>query len=475
MTPAMRAALREAAKAELARRAKKHERLLDFIPRTSPRFMRPTHLARLADILERTEREPIRAIVNLPPRHSKTESILHFIAYRLARRPWETIAYVTYGHTLAISKSRLAREYAVRSGLRLRGDAAAVHEWRTPEMGGALFTSIGGALIGQGANVLIIDDPHKDRAEAESALHRDAVWEWYTGTGYHRVEPGGSVIVCQTRWHPDDLTGRLLKEHPHENWEVVNLPALGRLDETGVRIADDDGDALWPEQWPKEALLKKRGVDAYEWRSQFQQSPVGRGGAVFRDVRWYDPAQLPRGLRISIGIDLAYSEKTKSDYSACVVLGEVDDTVYVLEVVRAQVEVPVFTETVRGIAHRYPGAKVRWHTSTTEAGVAQLLKSLGLPVKHALARADKFVRSQPIAASWNAGHVLVPGGRGANGEPIPPPGWVRDFVSEVTGFTGMGDRHDDMVDAMASAFSAWTKPPSVRHEVYDYNEDDSDD
>lgn len=471
----MRTALREAARAELARRAQAHERLLDFIPRTSPRFMPPRHLSRLLDLLERTERGPVRAIVNLPPRHSKTESILHFIAYRLRRRPWETIAYVTYGHTLAVSKSRLAREYAIRSGLRIRGDAASVHEWRTREMGGALFTSIGGALIGQGANVLIIDDPHKDRAEAESALHRDGVWEWYTGTGYHRVEPGGSVIVCQTRWHPDDLTGRLLKEHAHENWEVVNLPALGRIDESGIRVADDEGEPLWPEQWSKDALLLKKSIDAYEWRSQFQQSPVGRGGAVFRDVRWFDPAQMPRGLRISIGIDLAYSEKTKSDFSACVVLGEIDGTVYVLDVVRAQCEVPVFTETVRAIAQQYPGAKVRWHTSTTEAGVAQLLKSLGLPVKHELARTDKFVRSQPIAAAWNAGRVLLPGGRNAVGEPIAPPAWVRDFVSEATGFTGQGDRHDDMVDAMASAFSAWTKPLTQRHELLDYDDTEYDD
>ncbi len=401
--------------------------------------MRPTHLTPLLDLLERTEREPIRAIVNLPPRHSKTETILHSIAYRLARRPWETIAYVTYGHSLAVSKSRLAREYAIRAGLQLRGDAASVHEWRTHEMGGALFTSIGGALIGQGANVLIIDDPHKDRPEAESALAREAVWEWYTGTGYHRLEPGGSVIICQTRWHPDDLTGRLLREQPHENWQVVSLPALGR-DVDGTRVADEDGDPLWPEQWSREALLQKRGINEYEWRSQFQQSPVGRGGAVFRGVRFY--SQLPVRYRIGKGIDLAGTAKTRADFSASVVLLEHDDLYYVVDVRRQQSEAPDFAAVLAQVNVMYPTGAWHWFCSTTEKLAAQLLTDRGIQVDAELATADKFVRAGPVATAWNEGRVLLP--RDAP--------WLKAFVNELGMFTGLTDKHDDQVDALASAF-----------------------
>ncbi len=437
----MRQALREACRAELARRAKSSERLIDFIPRISPRFTRPTHLAPLLGLLERTEREPVRAIVNLPPRHSKTETILHSIAYRLSRRPWETIAYVTYGHSLAVSKSRLAREYAIRAGLQLRGDAAAVHEWRTHEMGGALFTSIGGALIGQGANVLVIDDPHKDRAEAESALHREAAWEWYTGTGYHRLEPGGSVIICQTRWHPDDLTGRLLREHAHEGWQVVNLPALGS-DVDGIRVADEDGEPLWPEQWPKDALLQKRSINEYEWRSQFQQSPVGRGGSVFRGVKHYD--QLPVRYRIGKGCDLAYTAKTKADFSAAVVLVEHNDLYYVVDVKRAQCEAPDFASELAALNITWPTGGWHWFCSTTEKGVAQLLTDRGTYVEPVPATADKFVRAGPVATAWNEGRVLLP-------KNAP---WLKAFVDEVNLFTGVGDKHDDQVDALASAFES---------------------
>lgn len=455
----MRVALREAALAELARRRQKTEPLVDFIPRISPRFESPHHLTPLLDAIERTETEAVRALVSVPPRHSKTETLLHGIARRLSRRPWETIAYITFGDRLAKTKSRLARQYALRAGVRLRDDAHSLDEWRTPELGGAIFTSVGGAIVGQGANVLIIDDPHKDRAEAESALHRDAVWEWYQGAAYTRVEPGGSIIITHTRWHPDDLTGRALREHEHEDWEHIKLRAI-----------DERGQALWPSRWPVEALEQKhQSIGDYEWFSQFQGEPLPRGGTVFRDVRWYNPKDLPpKGLRISIGIDLAYSGKTKSDWSACVVLAQTaDGTAYVLDVAREQADVPTFAEKIRACASPYPGAAIRWHTSTTESGVAQLLGRLGLNVKHELAKADKFTRAQPVAAKWNLGGVLVPGGPGVH-----RPSWVDDFVREVTTFTGQGDRHDDQVDALASAFVAVTPKPFSAATVGGRHDDD---
>ena len=445
-------------------KAEQSEGLLDFIPRISPKFMRPAHLARLTDVLERTEREPVRAIVNLPPRHSKTETILHFIARRLRRRPWENIGYATYVDQIANEKSVLAREYAVRAGVQMRDDANRLNRWITTQMGGAVFTSIGGSITGLGVDVLVVDDPHKDRADAESAAARDKVWNWYIGTALDRVETGGSVIICQTRWHPDDLTGRLLEQHAEDGWEVISLPALGYEHEDGTRIDDDNGEALWPERWPKEELLKKKRDD-YEWRSKFQQRPVARGGAVFKDVRYYDPRTLPASLRISVGIDLAYSEKTHADYSACVVLGQdYDGRVYVLGVAREQMEVPAFSEVIKGMVARWPTTKITWHTATTEAGTAQLLKSLtGLNVKNERAAADKFVRSQPVAAAWNMGEVLVPAGYDDEyGNHVPPPTWVAEFVKEVTKFTGIGDKKDDQVDALSSAYSAWFKPASGR-------------
>lgn len=439
------------------------ETLIDFIPRVSPKYSRPHHLGRLVRALQQAETEPVRVIVNIPPRHSKTETILHSIARRIKRRPWETIAYVTATQELAKSKSLLARQYAERAGVVLHGDANAWNEWRTPEMGGALFTSIGGSIIGQGCHLLIIDDPHKDRADAESPVMREKVWSWFTSTGYDRLEPNGSVVICQTRWHPDDITGRALDDMARENWDHIELPALG-IEVNGKRIADDDhGEALWPERWPRHELLKKK-VDEYEWNSKFQQRPTKRGGAVFKGANLYDPARRPSALRISIGIDLAYSEDTHADHSAIVVLGQcvVTGLIYVLYAQREQLEIPQMKEIIEAQSRLFPGARIHWHTSSTEKGTAQLLKLLGLPVRWLKADVDKFTRAQPAAAAWNLGQILVPGGIDANGNPVERPLWVAPFLKEINGFTGLGDREDDQVDATTSAFYEYFTPPRDR-------------
>lgn len=401
-------------------------------------YIKPYHLTRLVDAIERTETQAVRAVVSVPPRHAKTQTMLHGIARRLQRRPWETIIYVGHTSKLARTMSAFARNYALKAGVRLRKDSASLAEWRTEEMGGCLFTSVGGPITGQGCNLLIIDDPHKDRAEAESSACRDNVWEWYQGTAYTRVEPGGSIILCHTRWHPDDLIGHATKEHVFEDWENLTFPAIS-----------DEGKALWPERWNLKSLTQRKlAVGEYDWASQYQGEPKPRGGAVFNDVYFYDPKALPPELKIRIGIDLAYSAKTKSDYSALVVIGQSrEGNTYVLHVQRAQVEVPAFAAAIKAQADLYPGCSVHWHTASTEQGTAQLLRTLGVNVIHHMAKNDKFIRSQPVAAAWNAARVYLPGGESK-------PKWVNDFVAEIANFTGLNDRHDDMVDALASAFDA---------------------
>jgi predicted phage terminase large subunit-like protein len=323
----------------------------------------------------------------------------------------------------------------------MREDANRLNRWVTPELGGARFTSIGGAITGVGVDVLIIDDPHKDREDAESPAAREKVWNWYIGTALDRVETGGSVLICQTRWHPDDLTGRLLTHHAQDGWEVISLPALGFDQADGTRIGDDEGDALWPERWPREELLKKKRDD-YEWRSKFQQSPVGRGGALFRGARFY--TDLPVRYRVGKGCDLAYTAKTRADYSCAIVLLEHDDLYYVVDVRRQQCEAPDFAAVLAGLNVSHPTGGWHWFCSTTEKGVAQLMTDKGVHVEPVLATADKFVRAQPVATAWNEGRVLLP--RDAP--------WLKSFVDELGIFTGVGDKHDDQVDALASAFES---------------------
>lgn len=403
--------------------------LLEYVVRLTPRFSPPYHLRPVADLLEAATRgQEVRAVVSTPPRHGKTELLLHGIVWRLSRDPGATIGYVAYSVEFARSKSRRARMLAQAAGVRIVEDAARLEEWRTPAGGGLLATGVGGPLTGHGLDLLIVDDPVKNRLEAESATYRERLWEWFTDVAMTRLEPGASAVVVMTRWHEDDLAGRLVRD----GWQYVRLPAL-----------DDHGRALWPERWPAERLeAVRRAVGEYTWSSLYQGRPRPRGGALFDGVYTY--SELPQGLRWAVGVDWAYSSKTHADYSVAVVLSTDGERYYVVDVVRRQVPVTRWLEALRSLRAAYPAAV--WHTIVggTEQGIVDLAVRDGIPIRATPARGDKFTRWQPLAAAWNAGRVLVP----------VRATWLDSYLAELLGATGVGDDHDDQVDATVAAYEA---------------------
>lgn len=280
-------------------------------------------------MFDRVEREPVRACLSVPPRHGKTETVLHGIARLLARHPDWTIGYVSYAADIARSKSRQIRDYAAAAGVTLRNDSKALHEWRTPQGGGVLATGVGGPLTGHGLKLLVIDDPFKNRQDADSPLIRQRTFDWFTSTAMTRVEPGGSAIVVHTRWHRDDLIGRLERDE-ETTWDVISLPAI-----------DGRGCALWPERWPVEELAKRRAeVGEYDWDSLFQQSPKARKGLVYagfqRALHVLPHAEVERLYRrggawtmprIGCGVDWGWS-----DPSAWIYGGRAgDDTIVIVD------------------------------------------------------------------------------------------------------------------------------------------------
>jgi predicted phage terminase large subunit-like protein len=401
--------------------------LLDFVPAATPRFQRPQHLAPVAALLERTRVEPVRAVVSAPPRMGKTEILQHGVAWRLLDNPGLRVGYATYGQRFSEKRSAKIRAIHGRVGGPIDDDARSKSDWRTGvDDGGVWATSVGGAIVGEGFDLLLIDDPHKGRAEVESAIERDKVYAWFTDDAYTRLEPDASAIVFMARWHEDDLAGRLIRD----GWDHVVLPAI-----------DLDGGSLWPERWPVARLRAiEETLGPYSWESLYQGRPLPRGGALFRDVACYDA--LPSTFRIGKGIDLSYSGKTRSDQSAAVVLFESGGVFYVVDVRTARVKVPEFMQVLAAVDRTHPGPW-HWYTSSTETGVAEIATaSAGVHIVSERAGVDKYMRAQGIAAAWNAGRVLLP--RSAP--------WLDAFISEVCGFTGVGDRHDDQVDALASAF-----------------------
>lgn len=438
---------RLAALEELAALREERERrrggLLEFVPRVSPLFARPDHLGTVARLIERAQSGPVFACVSVPPRHGKTELLLHAIAWWLARAPGDALGYVSYASEFAQSKSLRARDFARAVGVRLHPERATLAEWRTTDGGGLLATGIGGPLTGQGVRLAIVDDPVKNREEAESALQRQRTWDWFTSTLWSRIEPGGSCIVVHTRWHEDDLIGRLARGDMGDaaRWEVVNLPAI-----------DDTGAALWPSRWPVSELAKKRAANEYDWHSLYMGAPRARGGEVFRAPARYMRPDLD-GARVVLAVDPAGTESTRADWTVAVALAMkgsgVTQRADVIDVLRLQREPGDTARELLAWQRKHGNAPLHIEASRDGKSIAKALRAMqpGLRITEIPPRGDKFVRAQPAATAWNEGRVRVPAS--SDGAV-----WLAAFLDTVCRFTGVSDRHDDDVDALAYAWNA---------------------
>lgn len=260
----------------------------------------------------------------MPPRHGKSQlASINFPSWYLGRNPEKEIIAASYSADLAQDFGAKTRDivnsdiYHYIFKTSLRSDEQAKGKWRTIEGGTYISTGVGGPITGRGANILIIDDPFKNREEADSEVIREKIWNWYISTAYTRLEKDGSIVIIATRWHLDDLIGRLLKaeESGGDEWVLVSFPA--------VAIEDEDlrkrGDPLWPKKFPVEVLDKiKKTIGPYEWSSLYQQTPILTEGQEFkREWLQYKDEREVRFLdtRKYLTVDTAFSKKETADYT----------------------------------------------------------------------------------------------------------------------------------------------------------------
>lgn len=244
------------------------------------KLMRPMHLRRLIEFFEAADvgqAEP--TIVAVPPRFGKSKTVCTGLAWLLARHPAQVHGYITYSQRLSDRMSRDIRRMYELSGGKFSPDENRIEGWRNLDDGGLLAVGVQGPLTGFGiSGVGVIDDPIKDRADAESLQVRDATWDWLGSVFATRLEPGSVPLVVATRWNQDDPSGRLIagKLEEFTNWNVIHLPAI---------IAAEDGSesSLWPERWPLEKLLAKRGRFGGDrtWHALYQGNPLPDGGSLF--------------------------------------------------------------------------------------------------------------------------------------------------------------------------------------------------
>lgn len=417
-----------------------------FIPWISRNYQEPIHLKAVTKELNKINNSDTsyKLAFAVPPRHGKSDTLLHYIAQYLWKNPHKKVAYVSYEQ--GFSEQQTQKSYAIMQRLKISQSGHTVNRkyWVMPE-GGVLRTgSVQGPLTGQGYDLIIIDDPFKDAAEAQSRRIRDRIWMWYNDVAETRLEPGASIIVLHTRWHPDDLIGRITKEMKDE-YTYIRIPAIADgMDAEGktpMRDLNDReiGEPLWKERYNLDKLEKVKKYNPYGFSALYQGLPVTKEGRVFKNPTFYK--ELPNEIQLAGGIDLAYSKSTKADFSAAVILGRANDKIYVVDCERWQNDFVYTKQKLRQLQNKYNVA-FRIEANGPQLAVYDELLNDGINVIKADVNNDKYTRSQPFAGVWNAGEVLLP----MEAE------WLREYIHEFTEFTGIDDRHDDMIDATVHAY-----------------------
>jgi len=400
-----------------------------------------------------TEGECNRLMIFVPPRHGKSELVtVRYAAWRLARDPKLNIIIGCYNQKLANRFSRKIQRVMANSGELSRRRQSA-DEWQTTAGGGVKAVGVGAGITGFGGDLLIIDDPVKSRAVADSRTFREKSWDWYKDDIHTRLEPGGAVIVIQTRWHDDDLAGRLLKDMDDggEKWEAVNLAALAEPNtcDGADPLGRAEGEALWPERFDADALLAiKRRLGPRSFAALYQQRPQPLGGTIFRP-EWFArrASKAPDGLRWARGYDLAVSLKNSADYTASFrsALDTKTGDLYIADGFRKRIEFP---EQRRYVLERMAaepatahGIELALHGKALVQDLRRDPRAAGRSLRGVKVDGDKLLRAEAWASLAEEGKIVL-----VNGP------WIDDFIDEACRFTGRGDAHDDQIDAVSLAY-----------------------
>ena len=413
-----------------------------------PRFELAAHHQLIVERLEAVERGEIpRLMISLPPRHGKSLLASQiFPAWYLGRHPDREIIIATYGQDLSDLFGRRVRNMVsdplhleIFPEFRLAKDVASMRQFITIAGGSYYAVGRGGAITGRGADLLLIDDPLKDQEEARSDVIRRALHEWYRTVAYTRLQPGAAIVLISTRWHEDDLAGRLLRQSGGEGWDVLSLPAIAEKDESFRRA----GEALWPARFPLETLEQtRRAVGGVAWASLYQQRPSAAEGRVFKRQWWPRYVERPHFKRIVQSWDTAYKTGSENDFSVGTTWGVAENGYYLLSCWRGRLEFPALKRHMVSLASEYSPAVILVEDKANGQSLIQELKyETALPIRPVAVDGDKVVRAQAVTPMIEAGKVFLP-------ESAP---WIADFLDELAAFpTGV---HDDIVDSVTQALN----------------------
>lgn len=413
-------------------------RLLSYCSLTNEYFKIPEHIRKMAGILERVERGELkRVIITIPPRHGKSMLCSqYFPAWYMGRNPDKYLISATYGQDLSDDFGRKVRDQltdsyfkAVFPDSQLRSDSKAAARFETTNGGTYFGVGAGGPITGRGAHLLLIDDPIKNREEADSEAMRVKLWDWYRSVAYTRLMPQGAVVVIMTRWHEEDLIGQILANENASDWTVFNLKAIS-----------DSGQPLWPESYNLDALNDiRRTVGEYDWSCLYQQEPIPHEGIIFK------PDWLRSGLAENdeyaafyAAVDPAISKSEVADETAICVVGlsyTSPATVHELETLHGHWTFEQQIKVIQAVHKKYNIDCFGIEDVAYQKALIQECQRLWIPVTPLKANRDKVARAMSVSHFFSQGRVRVN---------------TSDTRRQMLSFRGAGEKND-LADALIHA------------------------
>jgi len=429
------------------------ENFLYFVTQMWPGFISGKHHGIMANAFERVANGTLkRLIINMPPRHTKSEFASYLLpSWFLGRYPEKKIIQTAHTAELAVGFGRKVRNLVQSEAFskvfdtKLSSDSKAAGRWNTDKGGDYFAIGVGGAVTGKGADILIIDDPHSEQeARQNNPAVFDGVYEWYTSGPRQRLQPGGAIIIVMTRWSKRDLTGQILKNSEKggvDDWEVIEFPAIL-----------PSGTPLWPGFWSKKELeALKAELPTAKWEAQYQQNPTGNESAIIKRDMWriWEDKTPPYCEYLIQSWDTAFEKNTRADYSACTTWGvfkhpdaqgNMKTNIIVLDSMKQRMEFPELKKRAFEMWKDWNPDTLIVEKKAAGAPLIYELRQMGIPLEEYTPSkgSDKIARVNAISDLFSSGLVWCPDTR-----------WADELMEEIAAFPN-GD-NDDLVDSTSQA------------------------
>jgi predicted phage terminase large subunit-like protein len=441
------------------------QRFIKFVEAVWPTFIAGRHHARMAAAFERVANgECKRLIINMPPRHTKSEFASYLLpAWFLGKFPHKKVIQTAHTAELSVGFGRKVRNLvdsevyrSIFPDLQLSADSKAAGRWNTSKGGDYFAIGVGGAVTGKGADILIIDDPHSEQEAALAQINPDIynkTYEWYTSGPRQRLQPGGAIIIVMTRWSLRDLTGQVIKSSAArggDEWEVIEFPAIL-----------PSGNPLWPEFWSLNELEALRTeLPNGKWMAQYQQQPTSDSSAIIKREWWkvWDKENPPQCDYVLQTWDTAFEKNNRADYSACTTWGifynDEDHglpNIILLNSFKARMEWVELKETAFRHYQEWEPDSILIEKKATGAPLIYEFRSMGIPAQEFTPGKgnDKISRLNAVSDIIASGKVWVPETR-----------WAEELVDEIASFPS--GEHDDLVDATTLALARFRQGGFIR-------------